>query len=405
MSSSLRKHQERKRKNKELKKFKEQFKDPEYIENFLDRESKRIDSRLNMLDEDTLGIIKMHINDPTDKIEKKNMIEDIKGEFDRAGFNEDDIDTYRGIILFDRTDKNKKLLVSKNVNLSPEKTNTEFAKGIIKYIDKNIKSFIKHHRDKLLIKQEHKISNGSDKTEIDIDEDDNLPKNWNKAITEDGRPYYYNREKMISMWHKPSRKKTKSHKIKTAIDLKKAMNSSKKYIANQSYRGKELTNFRFLITGLILHALNKAYENISRLLLKIKIIIAEISNVKLVLNHLSRTIGKKNGYLSNKEISGVNQNIEFLNSLNMYVNPKVTQYINNGIDLYNNHMFKDKKNFKLIYLKDGLIKKHKSRKINPQKSKFPLRYSKNKTSRLQSYSPYRSPSSTLSRSIKKIKTI
>lgn len=405
MSSSLRNHREKKQKNKEeLKKFKEQFKDPEYIENFLDRESKRIDSRLNMLDEDTLGIIKMHINDPTDKIEKKNMIEDIKGEFDRAGFNEYDIDIYRGIILFDRTDKNKKLLVSKNVNLSPEKTNTEFAKGIIKYIDKNIKSFIKHHRDKL-IKEEYRISNGSDKTEIDIDEDDNLPKNWNKATTEDGRPYYYNREKMISMWHKPSRKKTKSHKIKTAIDLKKAMNSSKKYIANQSYRGKELTNFRFLITGFILHALNKAYENISRLLLKIKIIIGEISNVKLVLNHLAKTIGERSGYLSNKEIAGVNQNIEFLNSLNMYVNPKVTQYINNGIDLYNNHMFKDKKNFKLIYLKDGLIKKHKSRKIKKYKSKFPLTYSKNKTSRLQSYSPYRSPSPTLSRSIKKIKTI
>ena len=404
MSSSLRNHRERKRKNKELKKFKEQFKDPEYIENFLDRESKRIDSRLNMLDEDTLGIIKMHINHPTDKIEKKNMIEDIKGEFDRAGFNETDIDTYRGIILFDRTDKNKKLLVSKNVNLSPEKTNTEFAKGIIKYIDKNIKSFIDHHRDKL-IKEEPRISNGSDKTEIDIDEDDNLPKNWNKATTEDGRPYYYNRESMISMWHKPSRKKTKSHKIKTAIDLKRAMNSSRKYAANQYWKNREVTNFRFLITGLILTALKKAYENISRLLLKIKIIIGEISNVKLVLNHLAKTIDERSGYLSNKEIAGVNQNIEFLNSLNMYVNPKVTEYINYGIDLYNNHMFKDKKNIKLIYLKDGLVKKHKSRKIKKYKSKFPLGYSKNKTSRLESYSPYRSPSPTLSRSIKKIKTI
>ena len=188
-------------------------------------------------------------------------------------------------------------------------------------------------------------------------------------------------------------------------ELKNAMNSSKKHAANQSYRGKELTNFHFFITRIILDALNKPYDNISRMLLKIKIIISEISNVKLESNRILRTIGERDGHLSNEEIAGVNQDIEFLNSLNMYVNPKVTEYINYGIDLYNNHMFKDKKNIKLIYLKDGLIKKHKSHKIKKYKSKFPLRYSKNKTSRLQSYSPYRSPSPTLSRSIRKIKTI
>lgn len=252
--------------------------------------------------QDELNIITDYL-----KIPENELIQDVLNQLKRAGYNDKNIENQYNLKVFNKNN-NKLLLVSKNPTLNYDKTNIEFAKGIINYINLYIGYIFKNYKDLLKYKQDKSL--------------------------------------------------LKKTKITDLYDLKNRMN-------NLSFPDMEqLSNFDIFITRFILYVLMDHYTIIDTFIWRIK-------GLHTLLYY--KRYEQIPYHVKTFNIKQVIKSIDFLNELNMYVNPNIIVYLNRTIGEYNEyikHNIKDKSLNKLPFFQNKVISKTNSynRSVNSRKS-------------------------------------
>jgi len=241
------------------------------------------------------------------KIPDNELIQDVTNQLKRSGYNDKNIENQYNIKVFNKNN-NKLLLVCQNPTFNYDKTNIEFAKGIINYLNLYIGYIYKNYKDLLKYKQDKSL--------------------------------------------------LKKTKITDLYDLKNRMN-------NLSFPDmKQLSNFDIFITRFILYVLMDHYTIIDTFTWRIK------GLHTLLYYKRDEQIPHHVKILNIKQVIN---SIDFLNELNMYVNPNIITYFNHVIKEYNEyikHNIKDKSLNKLSFFQNKVISKTNSynRSINSRKS-------------------------------------
>ena len=230
---------------------------------------------------------------------EKILIQDITNKLISLDFN--GIKNQYKLKIFNKYD-NKLLFVAKKPNISDDNINIEFAKGIINYLNINIGNLFNLYKDLL------------------------------KDLLK------YKKDKLL----------LKKKRINDLYDLKYRMNNSSFSLM------KDSSNFDEFIKRFILYVLvpNKRI---------IEIFILEIQKLDNLLYYKQYQELKFN--IKNINIKKVIKSMDFLNTLNIYVNPKIIEYINRFIKQYNKYIklnISNKSLVKLSPLQNRAIRKTNS---------------------------------------------